>query len=60
MAQALPVVVDGVFDEWQGTTVVTDPVGDANNLDFLSVELANDADFLYLRFKLSQEISLTD
>jgi endonuclease/exonuclease/phosphatase family metal-dependent hydrolase len=59
-AQSLPIVVDGIFDEWQGAAALTDPSGDGNTLDFLSMELSNDAGFLFIRFKLSQEILLTD
>ncbi len=59
-AQSLPIVVDGLFDEWQGAATLADAQGDGANLDFLSMEVSNDADFLFIRFKLSQEISMTE
>jgi len=58
-AQSLPIVVDGLFDEWQGAAVLSDPSGDGSNLDFLSFEVSNDDEFLFIKFKLSQEIALT-
>ena len=59
-AQALPVVIDGTFAEWQGAAVHSDAAGDAAGLDLLELQLANDEEHLFLKILTSQEFELTD
>lgn len=59
-SQAIGVVMDGEFTEWQGATVVADANGDTPGLDLLELQLANDADHLFLKILAAQEFELTD
>jgi endonuclease/exonuclease/phosphatase family metal-dependent hydrolase len=61
--QALPILPDGLFDDWATATVLhTDPAGDqaASDIDFGRLWAANDSDRLYLRFEIGVEKKLQE
>ena len=55
------IVLDGLFEEWQfREPIYTDPEGDnlGNTIDFGSIYIDNDQDYLYLNFELNSETNL--
>jgi hypothetical protein len=44
--------IDGNFADWDGVPIVTSDPVEATPVDFSDVQVANDADFLYIRFTL--------
>lgn len=56
-SQNLPIVVDGVTDEWTDEPVY-DEVGDGASLDLICVRVSSDNDNLYLTLKTYEEFSL--
>ena len=55
------IVLDGLFEEWQfREPVYTDPEGDnpGDSIDFTSIYIDNDQDYLYLNFDLNSETNL--
>ncbi len=62
LAERLPITIDGVFDDWQPSAIVfTDPAGDGGvGRDFLSLRIADDDRFLFLRLEVSAEFSLSE
>jgi hypothetical protein len=62
-AEPLPIVLDGVFDDWDGVDpVYIDPLGDggASGIDFERLWVADDNRFLFLRFELGTELLLSE
>ncbi len=60
-AQYAPMIVDGLFDDWTpGLSGLTDSPENLNGIDLLDFQITNDADFLYLKLRVDQEIDLTD
>jgi len=61
-AQAAPILVDGTFGDWTGTVEHVDPAGDAgtSGIDFRAVDLANDDDYLFVRFETTKELVLQE
>jgi len=59
LAESLPIQVDGRFDDWSPTPfTANDPPGDAgaSGIDFTSLMIANDGEWLFLRFDTGIEI----
>ena len=53
-AELMPIQLDGYFDDWAEVTPLhTDPAGDGGTVDFRAVAVANDQDFLYIRFEVT-------
>ena len=49
---AHPIIIDGLFDDWQEVPVaITDPEGDYNYDDWVELKITNDDDFIF--FKIS-------
>lgn len=46
------IAIDGSFTDWDGVPVLAADPADAAPVDFAEVQVANDADYLYLRFTL--------
>ncbi len=60
-SQALPIAIDSRFDDWTSAAItVSDAANDVNGIDMLSFKVANDADQLFLRFEIDDEINLTE
>lgn len=61
-ADALPILTDGYGDDWTVPPLVVDPAGDdgASGVDFRNVWVANDDDWLFIRFETTAEIDLND
>ncbi len=60
-AQALPIGIDGRFNDWNNATAnFTDTQGDGADYDLLSFSVSNDSAYLYIKFALSEEILLND
>jgi len=59
-AELLPILVDGHVEEWGETPLYEDAVGDGSNLDLLELHVANDQDWLFLRFEIDEEIALQE
>ncbi len=62
-AQALPITLDGEFDDWDGASVLFDITGTDIQTEQLHVTQmwgANDDDFLFLLIEFDQEITLLD
>lgn len=56
---AVPLAVDGSFDEWDSTTPAwADPAGDGAAVDFGRVWVRSDSERLTLRFETGHEINL--
>ena len=60
-AQSLPIVMDGYYGDWSSSNFdYTDNTNEGGIVDFYDMSVANDDDFLYVRFRVNQEIDLTD
>jgi len=56
-ADLMPIQLDGYFDDWAEVTPLhTDPAGDGGTVDFRAVAVANDQDFLYIRFEVTSNV----
>jgi len=59
LAESLPIQVDGQFDDWSPAPfTANDPPGDAgaSGIDFTALMIANDGDWLYIRFDTGIEV----
>jgi len=53
---AHPIVIDGLFDDWQEVPVtITDPEGDYNYDDWAELKITNDDDFIFFKISLHSE-----
>ncbi len=60
-AQSLPITIDSHFDDWTSEALQhEDPTGDGSTVDLRRFAVANDEQFLFLRFETQEEIHLTD
>ncbi len=58
-AQALPIGIDGKFEDWtNATSIYSDTEGDGTDFDLLSFKVSNDSNFLFIQFALDREIQL--
>jgi len=59
-AEAAPILLDGFFVDWIGPVEHVDPAGDGggSGIDIRDLDLANDGEFLFVRFQLTAEIGL--
>ena len=56
---AHPIVIDGLFDDWQEVPVtITDPEGDYNYDDWAELKITNDDDFIFFKISLHSEKTL--
>lgn len=56
-ADLMPIQLDGYFSDWTEVQPLhTDPAGDGGTVDFRAVAVANDQDFLYLRFEVTGNV----
>ena len=57
-----PIFLDGFFADWTGAVEHLDPAGDngASGIDFRDVDLANDGDYLFVRFELTVPVGLQE
>lgn len=56
-AANLPILVDGTSEDWASTPpAATDIVGDGALIDFQRIWVANDQDYLYIRFETTGEV----
>jgi len=51
------IAVDGSFTDWNGAPVLDADPADATPVDFANVQVANDANYLYIRFTLHADAS---
>ncbi len=59
-AQSAPISIDGVYDDWNtNLATYTDPIETVSGIDLLEMQVSNDADFLFIRFKTDTEFNLT-
>jgi len=59
--QALPIVIDGQFDDWKNSEAnYTDVSGSGNQINLLNFSVSNDEDYLYIRFSAENEFLLND
>ncbi|MBI1227928.1 MAG: T9SS type A sorting domain-containing protein [Bacteroidetes bacterium] len=59
--QSLPIAIDGSFSDWTSEAVsFEDGVDATTGNDLLRMSVANDEDYLYIRFEVSDEVVLTD
>ena len=57
------IVIDGEFNDWENVDSINDPLDFVNNIDmidFISISITNDNNFLYIKFKASNEFDLID
>ncbi|MGE5357005.1 MAG: endonuclease/exonuclease/phosphatase family protein [Deltaproteobacteria bacterium] len=55
------IIIDENYSDWTSVTTITDPAGDAfSNLDFTSMQINNDSEYLYFRFAINQDVNLQD
>ena len=58
-AESAPIFLDGAFSDWTGPIEHVDPAGDGGTgTDFRELDLANDADWLFVRFQTTIEVGL--
>lgn len=56
-ADLMPIQLDGFFDDWAEVTPQhNDPAGDGGTVDFRAVAVANDQDYLYIRFEVTGNV----
>ncbi len=56
-ADLAPIQLDGFFDDWANVTpLCMDPAGDGGTVDFRNVAVANDQDYLYIRFEVTGNV----
>ena len=56
-ADLSPILLDGFFDDWADVTpLYTDAAGDGGTVDFRNVAVANDQDYLYIRFEVTGNV----
>jgi len=56
---AHPIVIDGLFDDWQEVPVtITDPEGDYNYDDWAELKITNDDNFIFFKISLHSEETL--
>ncbi|MCF8244930.1 MAG: endonuclease/exonuclease/phosphatase family protein [Saprospiraceae bacterium] len=61
LAQTLPIAIDGLFSDWTTEAVsFEDGVDATNGNDLLRMSVANDENYLFIRFEVSDEVVLTD
>lgn len=59
LAQALPIAIDGRFNDWSAsTTNYQDKVGDGADIDLLSFSVSNDSSYLFIKFDMAKELLL--
>ena len=57
LAELAPIQVNGYFDDWSALTqVLDDSNDDSGTVDFGRVWVANDQDYLYIRFEIEGEV----
>lgn len=57
-ADYISISVDGDFSDWAGVgTVATDPADNSGSIDFLTLQVANDENFIYIRYTLNESIN---
>jgi endonuclease/exonuclease/phosphatase family metal-dependent hydrolase len=56
-ADLSPIQLDGFFDDWADVTPqYMDAAGDGGTVDFRNVAVANDQDYLYIRFEVTGDV----
>ena len=56
-ADLMPIQLDGFFDDWtEIQPQYIDPAGDGGTVDFRAVAVANDQDYLYIRFEVTGDV----
>jgi endonuclease/exonuclease/phosphatase family metal-dependent hydrolase len=56
-ADLSPIQLDGFFDDWADVTpLYMDAAGDGGTVDFRNVAVANDQDYLYIRFEVTGDV----
>jgi len=59
-AQSAPITIDGVYVDWTSDLATfTDPLESISGIDLLEMQVSNDDDFLFIRFKTDTEFDLT-
>lgn len=60
-AQSAAITMDGRFDDWgPGLATFTDDNSPSSGVDLLSMQVTNDADYLFIKLVVGSEIDLTD
>lgn len=60
LAQSAPITIDGVYDDWTtDLTTFMDPPESISGIDLLEIQVSNDDDFLFIKFKTDTEFDLT-
>ena len=61
LAQSAAITLDEDFNDWTpGLASYTDPVDAPGGIDLLDMQVTNDADWLYIKFTMDQEVDVTD
>lgn len=54
LAQNSAIAIDGQFDDWANVpTIATDPADNPGSIDFVALQVANDENFVYIRYTLA-------
>ena len=60
-SQALPIYIDGVYDDWEAAThIQEDNLNDGQEFDFVNFTVTNDNEFLFIKIEFSEEINFSD
>ena len=59
-SQNTQINIDGQFDDWENIFSFEDEFNDIGGVDFRSISITNDDEFLYIKFETFEEIDLLD
>ncbi len=59
-SQNTQINIDGQFDDWENIFSFEDEFNDIGGVDFKSISITNDDEFLYIKFETFEEIDLLD
>tara|TARA_B100000674_G_scaffold73617_2_gene50866 strand:+ start:7661 stop:9295 length:1635 start_codon:yes stop_codon:yes gene_type:complete len=59
-SQNTQINIDGQFDDWENIFSLEDEFNDMEGVDFKSIAITNDDEFLYIKFETFEEIDLLD
>ncbi|MBE9467056.1 MAG: hypothetical protein IMY72_01895 [Bacteroidetes bacterium] len=59
LAQALPIAIDGCFNDWSTSSAnYQDKHNDGADIDLLSFSVSNDSSYLFIKFEMANELLL--
>lgn len=57
-ADYMNITIDGDFSDWTGVAnIATDPADNAGSIDFLTLQVANNENYIFIRYTLNESIN---